>query len=605
MKLSKPVIGAVSLCAIAFAAYAVDNFWDYSFENVEDPVEAVLPMVGAPENAPPPNTGGLWFRVYHVDYDAGNDSNSGTVPSQPWKHAPGDPQATGVAAATVLKQGDIVRFKGGVRYRGAITMNYSGATGKPITFTGEGYGSGNAIIDGADPVASAVPCPSQAACGNAPNWQNLLLVSYAQPTIANVRLYDQIGPLMEAQSPTLADPFWEDSIDEYHQVPSSQYASIIAGSVTDATLAAAAQTAANPRLLFWATGNIITERKVLSISGNTLTFDPAGVTPYPNNIRISVLGSANAVTTPGTFAPIGTGQAIAYPRVGGGTLSIGNGRHGFDLRGRSNLTLSGFVFEHGTGSVLHEGRGITNRGSNISNIRIENNEFRNFSLRSGSGAVQLRLIDGLTIRNNRFSTVHVGSGMRLSDNNNVLVENNAIERIGRTGLMLMGIKNAVVRHNIITDSQSQHGNGLSAYLDNQNVEISGNCIFNARRPITFHGNSDAATPNDLVFHGNLLVAKAPWTIALYSYGNITNGVTITNNIAVGPVGGININQSDLNVVIQNNDTNGISFYPAPPPGLVMNGNTPIAYSDSANWQLSATACSAPSSNGGFALALSF
>ena len=243
MRITKPMIGLGSVCALAIAAFAADYIWDYSFADSQSIAGPELPNLGAAETAPPVNNGGLMFRVYHVDFDGGNDANSGTSPASPWKRAPGDPLATGKAAATVLGQGDIVRFRGGVRYRGAIVLKSGGASGRPILFTGDGFGSGRAIFDGADPVTSAVPCPGKAACGNAANWQNLLLVSYAQPATANIRFYDQTGPLFEAQSPAIADPFREDSAAEFAQIPSAQYANILAGQVEDATLANAVRAA--------------------------------------------------------------------------------------------------------------------------------------------------------------------------------------------------------------------------------------------------------------------------------------------------------------------------------------------------------------------------
>lgn len=89
--------------------------------------------------------------TYYVDFVAGSDSNSGLSPSSPWKHAPGDPSATGVPASTTLKPGDTVIFKGGVSYNGTIDINWNGQPGAPITYDGNSkgtFGTGKAIIDG-------------------------------------------------------------------------------------------------------------------------------------------------------------------------------------------------------------------------------------------------------------------------------------------------------------------------------------------------------------------------------------------------------------------------------------------------------------------------
>jgi hypothetical protein len=84
-------------------------------------------------------------RTYYVDYDSGQDSNDGSVAS-PWKHAPGDRNATGSAAAAALVPGDTVAFRAGVTYRGCVKVRADGASGSPITFSGAGWGPGRATM---------------------------------------------------------------------------------------------------------------------------------------------------------------------------------------------------------------------------------------------------------------------------------------------------------------------------------------------------------------------------------------------------------------------------------------------------------------------------
>jgi hypothetical protein len=85
------------------------------------------------------------MRTYYVDYDSGQDSNAGTMGS-PWKHAPGDRNAAGVAASTALVPGDTLSFRGGVVYQGCIKARASGTPGLPITYGGMGWGPGRAIL---------------------------------------------------------------------------------------------------------------------------------------------------------------------------------------------------------------------------------------------------------------------------------------------------------------------------------------------------------------------------------------------------------------------------------------------------------------------------
>lgn len=68
-----------------------------------------------------------WGTTYYVDYLGGSDDNSGTSTLAPFKHCPGDSNATDTAASTAFSPGDIIYFKKGVTYRGTIVNWQSGA----------------------------------------------------------------------------------------------------------------------------------------------------------------------------------------------------------------------------------------------------------------------------------------------------------------------------------------------------------------------------------------------------------------------------------------------------------------------------------------------
>jgi hypothetical protein len=89
--------------------------------------------------------------TYYVDFDSGADTNNGCSPATAWKHCPGDASATATAQATPLAPGNIVQFKGGVRYRGTIRLAFNGVPNTPIVYDGNSPGSwgvGRAVIDG-------------------------------------------------------------------------------------------------------------------------------------------------------------------------------------------------------------------------------------------------------------------------------------------------------------------------------------------------------------------------------------------------------------------------------------------------------------------------
>ena len=92
-----------------------------------------------------------WGSTYYVDFSSGVNTNTGLSASSAWKNCPGDNGASGVAAATSLKAGDKVLFRGGVTYKGMITVRASGTAGAPIAYDGNTagtYGTGRAVIDG-------------------------------------------------------------------------------------------------------------------------------------------------------------------------------------------------------------------------------------------------------------------------------------------------------------------------------------------------------------------------------------------------------------------------------------------------------------------------
>lgn len=80
--------------------------------------------------------------TYFVDYENGNDSHDGLNSETPWKHCPGDPNATDSAAQAVLAGGDIVQFKNNSVYVGSISLKWNGDPAKRIVYDGSTWGTG-------------------------------------------------------------------------------------------------------------------------------------------------------------------------------------------------------------------------------------------------------------------------------------------------------------------------------------------------------------------------------------------------------------------------------------------------------------------------------
>src|SRR5579862_405734 len=89
--------------------------------------------------------------VRYIDFDAGDDAHDGASKEKPWKHHPWDAAATGAAQAS--KGIHTYVFKGGVTYRGSLSVAESGTPGQPIRLTRDpSWGKGEAVLSGSERV---------------------------------------------------------------------------------------------------------------------------------------------------------------------------------------------------------------------------------------------------------------------------------------------------------------------------------------------------------------------------------------------------------------------------------------------------------------------
>jgi hypothetical protein len=524
--------------------------------------------------------GPAFASIYYIDPENGMDAASGKTTGDPWAHAPGDPKATGGPATVQLKPGDIIRFRAGSHYRGSLRLKSSGSSTAPITYTGLGWGAGKAIFDGSDPVKTVVPCPSAQACGGAPNWTSLQLVTFDPPAVdTKVELFDAAGALYETRYPMLPDPFWTDDIDHYVVTPLAQEKIIEGGRLENAELAAKAVAGGpNMRLAFWVSGNLVQYRKVDSVSGNTLFFTPNGLNLYSDRSgRVALVGSTQTLAQQGSYALLGPDRAVVFPRTGGGTLRLSAGREGIDMQSRSYVTIDGFAFVNGSGASNRgtDGVAILNRGlSTAVGWKITNNQFGPATLHHGRGIISLGRVNGATVQNNRFVNIIEGSGLRAGLGvSNLKFYDNRIARVGRTGLYLSDVQTAHVKGNIIRDIKGVHGNAMSFYLGNNNVVAEYNCVYDSIRPITFEGNNrSTGADNNLTFRYNILVGSSEAEYGITSWGAYTRKVTITGNVAMSPRWGLRLHQSDVGVIATRNVIKGIIFVYSQPAGWVVSSN---------------------------------
>lgn len=144
-----------ALCAVAFTAEVPKVGWDQ--QHYDQWTSPVAPNAIEYEGntvihwRPTPFKYRAGDQVRYIDYENGDDSNSGTSTQEAWKHHPWDAEAKGIPAAD--NTADTYVFKGGVVYRGSLKANRSGTLETPLRLTrNPTWGEGKAIISGAEVV---------------------------------------------------------------------------------------------------------------------------------------------------------------------------------------------------------------------------------------------------------------------------------------------------------------------------------------------------------------------------------------------------------------------------------------------------------------------
>lgn len=515
-------------------------------------------------SAPPVN----WINAYWVDYANGSDTNDGRSKAAAWKHAPGDPQATGVPAATTLKGGDHLVFAAGVRYYGSITAQFQGTAISPIVIEGESKDQ-SAVIDGSSHSANTSKCASQAACFGVAAWQNVSIATFAEPLPEGAIFYADGQMLTPAQWPDPEDLFYASELKNMADVAG---VSVNAGRIAVPQAVAGAITSLDAlRVAVWVQPNLIAERPVTQLKNGEIHFDASGLKGYTDRTdKFALRGHASLISKTGEFAIMPDRKTVLFLTDKPGVpLVASTGRGGIDLSGASNVVVRNLSFENFSDieGNIRSGIPIWAMRAPAENLTIEDNRFANLFMANGQGAITIQRTAGLTVRGNAIARVADGSGMRLSLSQNLTVENNLIERIGRTGIMLMNNQDSLLVRNRIRDIMGVHGNGISVYLGNQRTQVIANTVTEAYQPVTIKGNA-ALNPQaeDLYFANNLLVTTPDSLGAFISWGSNGNKITLYNNVVLGAQkGSMRLSSGDRMLTARRNVIDGMAFtgaYPA-------------------------------------------
>jgi hypothetical protein len=352
-------------------------------------------------------------------------------------------------------------------------------------------------------------------------------------------------------------------------------------------------------IAFWVMPNTVVRRPVLAVEADGLRFDPEGLRFYEDRDGRAALNHSFAgLGTPGTYAEIAPGVVVARlrPEDGPGTLTVGSGRFGIEFGNQQFVTIAGLDFRNFVSAQrqIREGRALTAFTPKASDIMIRGNRFGPALLAGRSGIVHLTGTSRISFVENRVEDVF-GAGFRASGGSptDILIAGNVFRRIGHTAIGVLGVKGAVIRNNVLTDVRGVHGNAITAYLDNEDVLIEGNCVVSSARPVTYHGDGKG-TVNRIRILNNILVSSPGGQAAINSWGKQTVDVLIEGNLLAGPRHGLLLTKSDRQVVVRGNDTSGIArAEQGGPDWRIENNRTDLTLPVAQRGQFSEDSCSAP------------
>ncbi|MEZ5276839.1 MAG: right-handed parallel beta-helix repeat-containing protein [Opitutaceae bacterium] len=439
--------------------------------------------------------------TYYVHFDEGDDFYNGQSPASAWKHSPGDPNATGIPSGTILSPGDTVLFRGGVVYRGSVSVTSSGSPGFPIVYSGNAWGPEKARIEGADPISPTwSPCPSQAFAKGNPYYANIYYTD-SPPGFPSflTGIFEDGDFLWYSQGPDLADPFYYDNISEYYPIPKGSTAiRQTRTTLTDATRLTQTESDfwSGAHIATWIQGNLVAVKAItgFSPSSNTVTHEDLGAAPYTDRPSYySLLNHVSLISRPGEYAYDSTQNRLyVWPRSSGDAgshlYSVQVRDTAFTLSSASHVVIEGFDIRHfaqGVAASSTSATGVIVRNNSVSRLRSAN-KYSIFINASNS-----------IIEDNEIVNCMRSVGI-LSSATGLTVSGNFVSRTSRQGIWFMGAKRSIIANNTVTDIKGSHSNAISIYSGSSDILVANNVVSEATLPLTFEDSSD------LTFYGNLI-----------------------------------------------------------------------------------------------------
>jgi hypothetical protein len=489
-----------------------------------------LPSILAQEGrAEMPATG----TVYYVDFEGGRDDGDGRAPGSAFKHCPGDAEAEAHAAGVELKPGAKVVFKGGVDYRGSVTVRWSGAEGNPIVYDGNTdgtFGTGRAVIQGGEPVTGWQKVASTEEVQGNPHWQELYY-TYLDDRYSffNFSLYEGDTYLNAAQDPKPEDPFFHDRIESYRQTTTAD-----GGSLTDPDYF----TSPDPNYYNGAylgvhiQPNYIAYQRITGYSPaeHKVTFTPHGQRTYGRRgTRYSLLNSLELLSAPGEYCLGPKDPATGRSRL----VAISTRVHGFFIPEASYVVIDGFKIMQ-QGGRRESAAVMTSSDARHTGIVVRNNEVCRCWPTPNVDITRPRLIQGaITMLNVSHSLVERNviyenrrMGILGGNFDDSVCQYNYLRRNGSTAASFHGCHGSKLLYNVVWDNLGIHANGLSVYLGSSDMLVEGNEVYNSNDCLTLSSSSN------IVVRRNILDAHGTEACIAAWRGEPMANVTIENNVLV-------------------------------------------------------------------------
>ncbi len=459
----------------------------------------------------------------------GNDSNSGTSPSSPWK-------TIAKVNSITLRPGDNVLFNRGDVFYGGITVNQSGTSSAPITYGA--YGSGaKPVITGFTSVTS---------------WTNLGGNIWESSSAVSTLPYTN---MVTVNGVNTAMGRWPNSTD-----PNKGYMTI--NSVSATTSLTSSQLSGSPN---WTGAGIVIRKERWGIERGTVTSQSGTTISYKDgNVYTAKVGFGFFIQNDPRTLDVNnewyynpsTKKIRIYSTSTPGNVKIATVENLIYLSAKNYIVIKDMAFTGSNSEALN----CFNYGNYLT---IQNCDV-SYSGKTGIWTE----INYVSILNNTVSNVNFNGIQAIQSNASIQYNNvkniDMQEGMGQTqssaGITTTG-DNAIIQLNVI-DSCGYNGISFSGkYTLVKNNFIRNSCIIKDDGGGVYMGSRDRAKGS--IIDGNIVlnavgaVAGAPGTssdasgIFIDAYGT---GITITNNtVANCKNAGIKLHGTN-NIIIRNNTT---------------------------------------------------